>query len=31
MDNNIYYNMNIYNYIQDKVIHYNRKIVNVSH
>jgi len=28
MENNIYYTMNLYNYIQDKVIHYNRKIVN---
>ena len=28
MDNKIYYIMNLYNYIQDKIIHYNRKIVN---
>lgn len=28
MEDNIYYTIDLYNYIQDKVIHYNRKIGN---
>ena len=28
MINNIYYNIDLYNYIYDKIIHYNKKIAN---
>lgn len=28
MTNNIYYTIDLYNYIHDRIIHYNRKIAN---